>query len=250
MRFDAATAAQLEAFYETRDVRRRRALVLEALAPEPEEHVVDIGCGPGFYAADLLARGTAVTAVDPAPAMREMTSRRAPETTVVDGSATALPLGDASVDRALSVQVLEYVQDVAAALAEARRVLRPGGRLVAWDIDWTTLSLHALDAGRSRRVLDAWDTHLVHPALPRTLGSQMRGAGFADVQMNAHAFACDSLDPQNFGTNSAQLIAAFVGGLDGVAEEADAWLAELRALNRLGAFFYSVTQVCFVATAP
>jgi SAM-dependent methyltransferase len=48
-----------------------------------------------------------------------------------------------SFDRALSVQVLEYVSDPAAALADLHRALRPGGRLVVWDVDWSTVSWHS-----------------------------------------------------------------------------------------------------------
>ena len=63
------------------------------------------------------------------------------------------PVPDASFDAALSVQVLEYVAEVDAALAELRRALRPGGRLVIWDIDWSTVSWHSADPVRMRRVL-------------------------------------------------------------------------------------------------
>jgi ubiquinone/menaquinone biosynthesis C-methylase UbiE len=43
------------------------------------------------------------------------------------------------LDRALSVQVLEYVADIPTALAEMHRALRPGGRVVIWDVDWATV---------------------------------------------------------------------------------------------------------------
>ena len=55
-----------------------------------------------------------------------------------------------SFDAALSVQVLEYVDDIAAALGEIHRALRPGGRVVLWDVDWATLSLQTADEARMR----------------------------------------------------------------------------------------------------
>ncbi|MEA2449910.1 MAG: hypothetical protein QOG63_1842, partial [Thermoleophilaceae bacterium] len=54
--FDERVAAQLEAFYRSRDVRRRRALVVDALAPQAGDVVLDVGCGPGFYVLDTLDR--------------------------------------------------------------------------------------------------------------------------------------------------------------------------------------------------
>src|SRR5918912_821955 len=52
--FDERTAAQLEVVYRTRDIRRRRALAQAALASQPGDEVLDVGCGPGFYVVDLL----------------------------------------------------------------------------------------------------------------------------------------------------------------------------------------------------
>src|SRR4051794_12655910 len=134
--FGEQVAAQLEAFYGTRDVLRRRALAEAALDAQPGETVVDVGCGPGFYVLDLLERVGAegsVVGIDPAPAMLAMASRRVegrPGARLLEGTATSLPLPDASADRALAVQVFEYLPDVDAALAEFKRVLRPGGRIV------------------------------------------------------------------------------------------------------------------------
>lgn len=255
MVFDEGIAAYLETFYRTRDVRRRRGLVLDALDPQPGDRVVDVGCGPGFYLADVLDRvgpEGAVTGVDIAEAMLAITARRVegrPNATVAEGSATAIPLPDASVDRALSVQVFEYVADTAAGLAELRRVVRPGGRVVLWDIDWTTLSWHSSDQARMDRMLAAWDRHLVHPAIPRTLAASLRAAGFEDVRCDAHVFATTSLDPETFGGNLPLMIGGYVHGLGDVpAEEIDAWAEDLRALDERGEYYFALTQLCFTAT--
>ena len=134
---------------------------------------------------------------------------------------------DGAFDGAICVQVLEYVDEATEALAEIHRALRPGGRIVVWDVDWGTLSLHARDEERNARVLRAWDEHLVHPALPRTLGARLRAAGFADVRMGAHAFAAVQWDPEFYGVGLLPLIAAFVPGRLGLSEDdARAWLDE------------------------
>ena len=52
--FDERIVAGLEVMYRTRDVLRRRQLVRDALQCAPGQRVIDIGCGPGFYAAELL----------------------------------------------------------------------------------------------------------------------------------------------------------------------------------------------------
>ena len=54
LEFDESIAATLDALYRTRDVLRRRQLIRDALGAAPGERVIDVGCGPGFYVAELL----------------------------------------------------------------------------------------------------------------------------------------------------------------------------------------------------
>jgi ubiquinone/menaquinone biosynthesis C-methylase UbiE len=110
--------------------KRDRAELLAGLSGR----VLEVGVGDGlnfpFYP-DTVA---AVVAVEPEPSLRARAERRAAETpergiTVVAGTAEALPVEDASVDAVVTCLVLCSVRDQARALAEARRVLRPGGEL-------------------------------------------------------------------------------------------------------------------------
>src|SRR3954464_3356769 len=192
--FDERIAAQLEVVYRTRDIKRRRALAQEALAAEPGDEVLDVGCGPGFYVVDILdilgANGS-VTGVDASRAMLAIAGRKAgdrPNVRLLEGEATKLPVDDASVDRAISVQVFEYLSDVDAALAELMRVVRPGGRVVIWDIDWSALSWAPPDPNPMARMVAAWAPPLADPVLPRTLLASLDRAGFTDARRQAHAF--------------------------------------------------------------
>jgi ubiquinone/menaquinone biosynthesis C-methylase UbiE len=254
MAFDAKVAAQLDAFYRTRDVIRRRELALAALDVQPADAAVDIGCGPGFYVAALAEKAGRVTGIDRSASMLALAARKTDgyrNVTLLEGEATSLPLEDASIDRALSVQVFEYIADIPAALAEIHRVLRPGGRVVVWDIDWTTLSWHAADGARMARMIQAWDRHLAHPALPRTLGAALRAAGFAEVRCDAHVFCTTALDPETFGGNLPTIVGGYLRGLDDIADEdIAAWQAELRDLDARGAYYFALTQCCFSATRP
>ena len=167
------------------------------------------------------------------------------------GEATAVPVEDAAFDAALSVQVQEYVPAVDRALAELHRALRPGGRVLVFDVDWATLSVHADDPARSARVLAAWDEHLAHPSLPRTLAPRLRRAGFEDVAMRAEPFATVAFDPDTYGAALVPFIGAFVAGRGGVGEdEAAAWVEEQRALGERGEFAFAVIQFCFTARKP
>src|SRR3569832_1239290 len=107
---------RLEAFYATRDVLRRRSLALAALGARRGEHVGDLGCGPGYYVADLLdavgAEGR-VTGVDPAPAMRALAEHRVAgrgDAAILDGGATSIPLEDRAADRLLAGKVFGCVR--------------------------------------------------------------------------------------------------------------------------------------------
>jgi ubiquinone/menaquinone biosynthesis C-methylase UbiE len=257
LEFDAQTSKLIEAAYAGRDMVNRRELVREALAVRPGDRVLDVGCGPGFYATELVESvgpDGAIVGVDSSESMLALANARGGGHENVEfelGEATALPVADGSFDAALSVQVLEYVPEIPAALAEIRRALRPGGRVVLWDVDWTTLSMSSAKPERMRTVLDAWDEHLTHVALPRTLTAQLREAGFDDVTMDGYAFATDQLVPDTYGGFLVPFVERFVIDREAVAEEeAHAWADEQRELAARGEFYAAVIQFRFAATAP
>ena len=252
--FDAATAKALERAYHKRDMIRRRRYVRAALAASPGERILDVGCGPGFYVLELLDEvgpTGSIVAVDPSSDMLALARQRCEghgNVAFRDGHATALPVDDGDFDAALCVQVMEYVPDPPAALAEIYRVLRPGGRVLVWDVDWGTVWWHTADPDRMRRVLSAWDEHLVHPSLPRRLGAYLRAAGFVDVAVAGYSFATVDYDDESFAVMMLGMAADFVSGRGGVTgDEAAAWLAEQRDLAERGEFFFEGTQFCFTA---
>ena len=141
-------------------VRLRTWDIFDRYLP-PTGHVLDVGGGPGTHAAHLAGRGYDVTLVDPVPRHLERARRRAragggPAFEVLHGVAADLPRGDGTVDAVLLMGPLYHLverHERAAALAEARRVLRPGGRLVAEVI---TRHAWALDAA-VKGILDRVD---------------------------------------------------------------------------------------------
>jgi arsenite methyltransferase len=252
--FDEKVVEQLEVLYRSRDVLRRRKLVYEALDAQPGDRILDAGCGPGFYTRELLDKvgpEGSVVGVDQSAQMLAVARRRCEGHANVafeESDVTGLPVESEGFDRALSVQVLEYVRDFGAALAEIHRALRPGGRVVIWDVDWATVSWHSEDPARMERVLAVWDEHLAHRSLPRRLSAGMRAAGFEDVRMEGHAFATAELSEQTYGGAALPVIERYVEGQG--AEEVQAWAGEQRALDDRGEFYFACMQFCFRATRP
>ncbi|BDG60230.1 class I SAM-dependent methyltransferase [Caldinitratiruptor microaerophilus] len=115
--------------------RVEKEIVLDLAAPSSGETAVDLGCGTGQYALALAARGLRVTGVDISARMLDRARARAEETGLavrwVEADVREVPLPSAAFDLATMVTVLEFVPEPERAVAEALRLLRPGGRLVA-----------------------------------------------------------------------------------------------------------------------
>jgi len=139
--------------------------------------VLDYGCGDGAFAADLLAAGCAVTTADVAEEALRRARRRAPAATAQRiAEAEPLPFAEDAFDVVWAGEVLEHVADVVGLLAELRRVLRWGGRLLV------TTPWHG-------RVVIATDAHFDPRAdhlrffSARTLRAVLTDAGFVDVDV-------------------------------------------------------------------
>ncbi|OLF09254.1 class I SAM-dependent methyltransferase [Actinophytocola xanthii] len=115
-----------ELFFYVADMGRR---LVELADPAPGTRVLDVGAGRGAVARAALARGCAVTAVDASPGMVARLTADYPELTVRQQDAGALDFPDGSFDLVTAGFVVQVLDDPAAALAEFRRVLAPGGTL-------------------------------------------------------------------------------------------------------------------------
>ena len=183
LQFDAETTRLLENAYRGSDVVKRRLATLEALAPRAGETIVDVGSGPGYLTLELsraVGDTGEVIGVDPSADMRRAAASQCagfPNVRILDGTATALPLDDASADRIASLQVFEYLSDIPGALLEIRRVLHPGGRLVVGDIHWDSWIWHSDEPSRMARMMKAWDHHLADRCVPARLPYNGGSAG-------------------------------------------------------------------------
>ena len=148
---------------------------LAALLPR-EAVVADLACGTGTLMAALVPHVRRVIGVDQSAAMLRSARRRLQGHAGAElrqGDLEALPIEDQSCDAALLVLALSYVEDPARALAEAARILRPGGRLVVVD-----LLRH--DREEFRRNLGQR-----HPGFePAALERLLRQAGFSAPRTN------------------------------------------------------------------
>jgi ubiquinone/menaquinone biosynthesis C-methylase UbiE len=157
-------------------VGERRDQLLAGLTGQ----VIEIGAGNGLNFAHYPPQVTHVLAVEPEPRLRELGQAKASEAPVsievMDGTADDLPAADATFDAAVASLVLCSVPDVASALAEIRRVLRPGGQLRFFE------HVRADTAGLARvqRVLDAtvWPTFGGGCHAHRDTRAAIEGAGF------------------------------------------------------------------------
>ncbi len=118
------------------------ARLRSVLAPQPGEHLLEIGPGVGIYSlpiARALEPGGRLDVLDIQPEMLDVLARRARAAGVANivattGDAQRLPYDDASLDAAFLIGVLGEIPDSDAALRELVRVLKPGGRLVVGEV--------------------------------------------------------------------------------------------------------------------
>jgi len=103
--------------------------VFLGLIPPPAGLALDVGCGEGRVARDLAEAGHRVVALDAAPTMARRAAEAGGLAGVLRADATALPVSDAAVDLVVAFMSLHDMDDMAGAVREIGRVLRPGGRL-------------------------------------------------------------------------------------------------------------------------
>jgi len=106
----------------------------DTLGLGPGRTALEVGAGTGKFLPRLIESGARAIALEPVDAMRAALAERYPEVTALAGTAQAIPLPDASIDALICAQSFHWFADPAA-LAEFRRVIRPGGALgLVWNV--------------------------------------------------------------------------------------------------------------------
>ena len=110
-----------------------RPAVLDLAGDVAGRRILDVGCGAGPLLASLRERGAIVTGVDPSAKMLELARQRLGAGAALHQAGLGgdpLPFPDGAFDDVVACLVLHYLEDWTAPLAELRRVLAPGGRLI------------------------------------------------------------------------------------------------------------------------
>ncbi|RRD35728.1 bifunctional demethylmenaquinone methyltransferase/2-methoxy-6-polyprenyl-1,4-benzoquinol methylase UbiE [Leucobacter sp. OH2974_COT-288] len=123
-----------------------RIAAVNAVAPQPGQQILDLAAGTGTSSAALAKRGAAVTAADFSEGMLAVGRKRHADNPLLEfvwADATELPFDDNTFDAATISFGLRNVQDVAAALSEMVRVVKPGGRVVVCEFSTPIAPLRA-----------------------------------------------------------------------------------------------------------
>jgi SAM-dependent methyltransferase len=104
---------------------------LDALGVGYRTRLLDIGCGAGRALRLAADRGADVSGLDAAPGLLEIARRRVPQATLIQGELQTLPFADDAFDAVSAFNSFQYAADPIAALRDATRVTRPGGRILA-----------------------------------------------------------------------------------------------------------------------
>lgn len=163
-----------------------RARSYELLGDLAGRTVVDVGCGGGRAVAELAGRGARAIGVDLDPEMIAVARDRCPAGEFQVGDACALPLETGSVAGYRADKVLHMLPDPVRAVAEARRVLAPGGRIVLLGSDWDMIAIDSDDPEATRRLVHAKADSFPSPRVARRHRNLLLDAGFTDPVVEVH----------------------------------------------------------------
>jgi ubiquinone/menaquinone biosynthesis C-methylase UbiE len=176
---------------------QQRAMLEDYLADLPLRRgarVLEVGCGTGPVTRVLAERSGVgeVVGIDPSPVFIEQARLRAsalPNVSFVLGDGRSLPFADGSFDAVVCHTALCHIPGPALVIAEAQRVLTPGGTLAVFDGDYATTTVALEGSDPLQACADAAIEALVHDRwLVRRLPALVREAGFELVRVRSHGY--------------------------------------------------------------
>lgn len=197
--------------------RPQHEAMIAPLGVDAGHTVVDFGCGPGFVAMEFARRvGSAgkVFGLDINEQFVERATQRAAQAQLANLEFLhlpddAMPLAAESVDRLFCKNVLEYVPDAAATVAQQYQLLKPGGRIQLMDSDWGFLIVEPW----GKQVTDEFFEAASGAFKERYIGRKLRGllndAGFTEIEVRISAAPDMVGGAMSVLTNMATYVRAF-----------------------------------------
>lgn len=250
---DTATQQWLAEVLELRAADPQQRAMLEGYTADLDlsgARVLEIGCGTGPISRFLatLPGVKEVVGVDPGELFieraRELAGDERLEFVVGDGG--ELAFADATFDAVVCHNTLCHVLECERVVAEAHRVLRPGGALAVFDGDYVTATVAIREDDPLQACMDAFVALLHDPWLMRRIGSMLREAGLGEPRLRGHSFIQT--------TEADYLVTLVEHGANVLARdgalsetEAEALKAEARMRVEDGTFFGHIAYVSAIA---
>jgi ubiquinone/menaquinone biosynthesis C-methylase UbiE len=244
----------LEDVHSCETVKESFELQLKWLDIQPGDQVLDVGCGIGdqaFGMAKLAGPTGRVFGTDVSIAMVEMAQSRHANSGLPLEFLTAFaanqPFEGDMFNHIRTERVLMYLKDIDAVFTEYIRLLKPGGKLLVYDVDWDALVIAHNDKALTRRIVEHISDKFPSGRIGAELFEYFNHHGFKDIRVNQ----CGYIHP-------LELVKRIIGGIiqTGVeenvftGEEISNWWAALEKDNAEGRFFASFQGFMVMGTRP
>ena len=248
-------ADRLARYEEMLVYRPQHDAMIAPLGIEAGHTVVDFGCGPGFVAAEFARRvgeHGKVFGLDINAQFVDRATLRARETQLsnieyVHLPDDAVPLPDASADRLFCKNVLEYVPDAAATVAEQYRLLKPGGRIQLMDSDWGFVIVEPWGKAVTDEFFQAAGGAFKEPLIGRKLYGLACDAGFESVEVRVVA----SPDVAGGGMPILINMVSYIEAFDAMpAARVESLMSELHAAIEQRRFLFVLPQFIVTGVKP
>jgi ubiquinone/menaquinone biosynthesis C-methylase UbiE len=228
----------------------------ELLELHAGQAILEVGCGLGDdlrRMAQQLGDTGRLVGVDASLALLEQARARLVDwlrIAWIYADARRLPFPADHFDRCRIDRTLQHIQHPEQVVAEMARVVKPGGRVLAYDNDWGTFSISGQDETTSRHLEDLWTGAITNRVIGRQLPRLFQNAGLTRVRVEPSVSVLTDFElaDQVYNLRATGILAIERGLAD--AERVDRWLDDLPTQSQEGVFLCSLTAYTVVGQKP